>query len=63
MKKFEQFIEANLFPLTIVFILLCLTILLVQADANMNPNKDMPGGEWALMFLIPLTIPLFEGVE
>lgn len=63
MKKIEKWAETNIFPLTIILILLCLTILFVQADANMNPNKDMPGGEWSLLLLIPLTIPLFEGVD
>lgn len=62
-KKFARWAEINLIPLTIVLILLCLTILFIQADANINPNKDMPGGEWSLLFLIPLTIPLFEGVD
>lgn len=62
-KKIPEFVETNMVPLTIILILICLTVLFVQADAVMNPNKDSFGGEWSLMLLLPMTLPLFEGVE
>lgn len=62
-KKIPEFVETNMVPLTIILILICLTVLFVQADAVMNPNKDSFGGEWSLMLLLPMTLPLFEGVD
>lgn len=62
-KKIPEFVETNMVPLTIILILICLTVLFVQADAVMNPTKDSFGGEWSLILLLPMTLPLFEGVE
>lgn len=62
-KKIPEFVETNMVPLTLILILICLTVLFVQVDAVMNPTKDSFGGEWSLLPLIVMTLPLFEGVD